>query len=74
MSPIIQQHDHDDGLVHGHAWAMEPPRATAGVDAAGFRPDDAVGGGAEEPAASYDDGLVHEHGWACSERGQMAAR
>ncbi len=38
MSPIIQQHDHDDGLVHGHAWAMEPPRATAGVDAAGFRP------------------------------------
>ena len=59
----IQLHDHDDGLVHGHAWAAEPPRTHA---AAGQvlvnRP--------AEP--DHDDGLVHGHNWACSERGRMA--
>ena len=50
---------HDDGLVHGHNWATEPPRPVQGrvIPA---------------PAADHDDGLDHAHGWACSERGRKA--
>ena len=59
----IQNHDHDDGLVHGHSWAREhtPPHARRlEVN----RPEE----------NDHDDGLVHGHGWACGERGRMAHR
>jgi hypothetical protein len=63
-------HDqHDDGLVHSHGWATEPPPSIGemlrGVEAA---PRAATRMIEEGP----DDGLVHGHGWACSERGRMA--
>jgi len=61
MESMPTQHDHDDGLVHGHRWAMEPARP-APPHAPINRPEE----------SDYDDGLVHEHGWACSERGRMA--
>jgi len=58
-------HDmHDDGLVHSHRWATEPPPCVGmllrpandpGKPAQVTRPED------EEP---HDDGLVHGHGWA----------
>jgi hypothetical protein len=66
----IQHYDHDDGLVHGHAWATEPPRP-ARPGAVGRSIAEAMGGHPEEPVY-YDDGLVHDHGWACSDRGRMA--
>ena len=64
-------HDHDDGLVHSHGWATEPPppatgtlrRMGATIAAPTHREDD-----------MFDDGLVHSHGWACSERGREAHR
>ena len=60
-----QHHDHDDGLVHGHAWATEPARTPAPAPQVLInRPT--------EP--DYDDGLVHGHDWACSERGRTAHR
>lgn len=62
-------HDHhDDGLVHGHRWATEPPppvgRMLRGLEAASRAAARVI----EE---AHDDGLVHGHGWACSERGRM---
>lgn len=50
--------EHDDGLVHGHAWASDPEPARPQTR----RPTSAVPSG-------HDDGLVHGHGWACGERG-----
>jgi hypothetical protein len=47
---------HDDGLVHSHRWATEPPR----------RPQPRV----VPPRDDHDEGLVHTHGWACGERGR----
>lgn len=45
--------DFDDGLVHGHGWAMATPaRYSAPVVQASRHEGD------------YDDGLVHSHGWA----------
>ncbi|WP_135468802.1 hypothetical protein [Crenalkalicoccus roseus] len=68
----IQQHDHDDGLVHGHAWAMEKPRpAQGGMNGRSIA--EAMGTHPEEPT-TYDDGLVHAHNWACGERGRMSGR
>jgi hypothetical protein len=55
-------HDHDDGLVHGHAWASEPPRPGRTPR----RPH------TTHPDDAFDDGLVHTHGWACGERGRAA--
>lgn len=43
-------HDYDDGLVHEHRWATEPP--------VHLRRE------AAPPAEPYDDGLVHGHAWA----------
>jgi hypothetical protein len=72
----MDQDLHDDGLVHAHGWATEPPPAVgqllrAANDArAVFAPD-----AAEMPVKqdeAHDDGLVHGHGWACGERGRMA--
>ena len=61
-------HDHDDGLVHGHAWARsEQPQHASALHA-------------QHPAerrrfhhtpraeTDHDDGLVHDHAWARSER------
>jgi hypothetical protein len=53
--------NHDDGLVHSHGWATEPPPsigellrpAAARVTTTTATRDDA-----------HDDGLVHGHGWA----------
>ena len=55
--------DHDDGLVHSHAWAS----AERGREAHVNRP-------APEPEPEHDDGLVHSHSWACAERGREAHR
>jgi len=55
--------DYDDGLVHNHGWASEPPRS-------GRTPIRHSAPNTVEP--DHDDGLVHGHGWACSERGQPA--
>lgn len=46
---------YDDGLVHAHGWATEPPRATAARTPTAYVPVEADG---------YDDGLVHSHDWA----------
>ncbi len=54
---------HDDGLVHSHGWATEPPR-----------PATKQGRVIPAPAEDHDDGIDHAHGWACSERGQMTRR
>ena len=63
--------DYDDGLVHSHSWATEPPPPVAGAMRRGTTVTVAM---AVQPEASepYDDGLVHSHGWACSEQGQPA--
>lgn len=53
---------HDDGLVHAHNWATEPPRSTPTR-----RPR-----ATPAPTEEHDDGLVHSHGWACGERGRPA--
>lgn len=50
---------HDDGLVHAHNWAAEPPRPV--------QPRPRV---VPAPTEDRDDGLVHGHGWACGERGR----
>ena len=55
--------DHDDGLVHGHAWASAStpgPRQHVMPVKRPVAPQD------------RDDGLVHSHGWASAERGRMA--
>jgi hypothetical protein len=68
---------HDDGLVHGHSWASEPPPSigemlrTAPLAA---RPQAAPAVAAPPPQPAHephDDGLVHHHGWACGVRGAM---
>jgi len=63
----IEQHDHDDGLVHSHGWATDTaPHVEAAVAARAVlvnRPSSDTG---------HDDGLVHGHNWACSERGRLA--
>jgi hypothetical protein len=62
---------YDDGLVHGHAWATEPPAHIAGSPMRSAQPaNPAPSPVQEEP---FDDGLVHPHGWASTERGRPAA-
>jgi hypothetical protein len=66
---------HDDGLVHSHGWATEPPPSIGTL----LRPahdDGRNPAPANDTAAvmqddAHDDGLVHHHGWACGERGAM---
>jgi hypothetical protein len=68
--------DFDDGLVHGHGWATEPPAPVldrlapvianardAAAAATAMQPD---------PSAPFDDGLVHGHAWASGEGSQPA--
>ena len=50
---------HDDGLVHAHNWATEPPPPA--------KPRPRV---IPAPTEDHDDGLVHGHGWASGERGR----
>lgn len=69
---------HDDGLVHSHGWATEPPPSVGML----LRPanddrrvpapaNDVAAAMAVKQDADHDDGLVHHHGWACGERGAM---
>jgi len=68
-------HDHDDGLVHSHGWAKEPPPSVGMLLRSAN--DDAGGGPAPAIAEAmnrkqdeaHDDGLVHDHGWARIGRG-----
>ncbi len=65
-------HDmHDDGLVHSHGWATEPPPSVGML----LRPanDDGPAGNlvaramAAKQDEAHDDGLVHGHDWASTE-------
>ena len=61
-------HDHhDDGLVHSHGWAKEPPPSVGEL----LRPAAARVATTTAADADHDDGLVHHHGWACGQRGTM---
>jgi hypothetical protein len=59
---------HDDGLVHAHGWATEPPPSIGTL----LRPanDDHRAAANDVPPAmpapgdGHDDGLVHGHDWA----------
>lgn len=64
-------HDmHDDGLVHGHAWATEPPPSIgmmlrpANDDGRGVEPSEIAAAMNSHHEDGHDDGLVHGHGWA----------
>ncbi|MBK1659892.1 hypothetical protein [Paracraurococcus ruber] len=63
--------DFDDGLVHSHGWATEPPAMPAGPMLKGAEIAAAMAQHPEEQDC-YDDGLVHSHGWACGERSRLA--
>jgi hypothetical protein len=60
---------HDDGLVHSHGWAMEPPPCVGQLlrpgieDRHAANPDVAQAMSAKQDDA-HDDGLVHAHDWA----------
>lgn len=71
MDDTTHHDDHDDGLVHGHSWATEPPASIASSAGA---PGSLASVGRVIPAREddHDDGLVHDHGWACRERGAEA--
>ncbi|GAB0113424.1 hypothetical protein [Acidisoma sp. C75] len=66
--------DHDDGLVHGHAWASasgEPPhhrRRTAARPPRVLPHPGAPGRVAARPEhpmnAFHEDGLAYDHSWA----------
>lgn len=66
-------HDHDDGLVHSHGWATEPPPSIgmllrpANDDRAVQPANDLARAMAAKQDDDHDDGLVHGHGWASSE-------
>jgi hypothetical protein len=71
-------YDHDDGLVHSHGWAKEPPPAIGALlrpandDRRGVHAPDIAAAMATKQDDIHDDGLVHGHAWACGERGRMA--
>ncbi len=66
-------HDmHDDGLVHSHNWAKEPPPAVGQLLRPAADTGVAVAAAMNVKQDVIEDGLVHEHGWACSERGRAA--
>jgi len=67
-------HDNfDDGLVHSHRWATEPPTTFATARERGVMVAKAMAAHPEE-ADGFDDGLVHSHGWACSDHGPATRR
>lgn len=63
--------DYDDGLVHSHGWATEPPTPPTGPMMKGAEIAAAMSQHPEEQDC-YDDGLVHSHDWACGERNRLA--
>ncbi len=63
--------DYDDGLVHSHGWATEPPAPVTGPMQRGAEVAAAMSAHPEE-SECFDDGLVHSHGWACGERSRLA--
>jgi hypothetical protein len=65
---MSHEHDYDDGLVHSHGWATEPPPSVGML----LRPanDEARRGAKLEEA--HDDGLVHGHAWASAEARRQA--
>jgi hypothetical protein len=64
--------DYDDGLVHSHTWATEPPLPATGPMRRGAEIAAAMSAHPEEE--TYDDGLVHCHGWACSDQTPLSQR
>jgi hypothetical protein len=54
MSIDTDSFDHDDGLVHGHAWASS---TSPGAPAASLHAGQ---------DGTHDDGLVHDHLWAAT--------
>ena len=68
MNELNHDHDHDDGLVHGHAWARseQPPHAAASH--APHPPERRRFHHTPRAETDHDDGLVHDHAWARSER------
>lgn len=60
-------HDqHDDGLVHSHGWATEPPPSVGEL----LRPAAArIATTKATEKDGHDDGLVHRHGWASATQG-----
>jgi hypothetical protein len=64
-------HDqHDDGLVHSHGWATEPPPSVgmllrpANDDRPAQPANDVARAMAAKQDEGHDDGLVHGHDWA----------
>ncbi len=62
---------HDDGLVHSHGWATEPPPSIgqllrpANDDRRSAAPaNDVAAAMAMKQDDMHDDGLVHGHDWA----------
>ena len=53
---------YDDGLVHSHNWASEPPAAAGGAKLMGAEIAASMSAHPEEEF--FDDGLVHGHDWA----------
>ena len=79
MNDLTHMHDmHDDGLVHSHHWATEPPpsigrllrpaddapRVHAPDGASRVHAPDVACAMAVKQDHDYDDGLVHGHDWA----------
>jgi hypothetical protein len=56
--------NHDDGLVHSHGWATEPPPSIGEL----LRPAPRVTT-KPVPDETHDDGLVHGHSWASAGHG-----
>jgi hypothetical protein len=56
---------YDDGLVHNHNWAAEPPTRAGGIKLHGEAMAAAMSAHPED-VEPFDDGLVHGHDWARS--------
>ena len=60
----MDNNTYDDGLVHGHNWAAEPPAPTSVTKPQGAEIAASMSAHPEEEF--FDDGLVHSHDWARS--------
>jgi hypothetical protein len=67
-------HDmHDDGLVHSHGWATEPPPSIGMLlrpanDTGPVQAAEIARGMTAMQDEGHDEGLVHGHGWASAQR------
>jgi len=64
---------HDDGLVHSHGWATEPPPSVGML----LRPANDTGKApiatrAAQADDGHDEGLVHGHDWASRDTARIA--